>query len=190
MKILFTFAIITISLISFIRDYDISDLNTPDLFIDQICSNRIISFEIKSNQSSNQTLVNCNCTEDYGTIVNNSFTINGQNVQCSYIKKRRFITLFFSIFIPFGLDYLYLEQYIIFVIILFSCCFTMIGNCYRYTVSTNPEYFHENANLFFIVLGALAIILWIVNIFLTAFGTIKDGNNFNTVSDLHMLFLS
>jgi hypothetical protein len=96
--------------------------------------------------------------------------------------------MFFSIFVPFGIDYFYLEQYFIFVIILSTCCLAIVGNCYRFTVSQNPNYFADKSNLFFIVLAILAVLWWIVNVFITAFGLINDSNGFETVSDLNMLF--
>ena len=165
-----------------ISNYTLKDLNNPLLFIDQICSNRYIAFT-----NINNTII-CNCSQNYVTIPNNTLYINNNMVQCSYKKKKRFVTLFYSIFVPFGLDYLYLGHYLIFVVILLISGFALISNCYRFTFTKSKYYLSDKSDWFYVGIGLLAILIWIINIFLMGFGLITDENGFETVSDLYMLF--
>jgi len=104
------------------------------------------------------------------------------------MKKKRFITLFYSIFVPFGLDYLYLGHYLIFIVILLISGFALLSNCYKFTFSKSKDYLSDKSNWIYVGIGLLAILFWIINIFLMGFGLIKDENGFETVSDLYLLF--
>ena len=168
------------SFICLVCNINLDILNDPKYFVDQICSNKY------KNATINNRTVICNCDENYGNSTDDNY-INGQKIQCSYPRKRRFIALFYSIFLPFGIDYIYIGQYIPFLIILFFCCFTIIGNCYMFSISQSTNYFDSKSNLFFATLAVLLVIWWIINIFLTAFGVVKDSHGYSTISDLYML---
>jgi hypothetical protein len=172
-----------------INCFQIEDLFKPDLYIDEICSynnNSPDTVTIKKDSSGAIQNVICKCTPEYANEPSMR-KINKVNVQCGYERKRRFIALFLSFFLPFGLDYLYLGQYWIFIGILLACCFTIIGNCYRFAVSSHSNYFKNHSNLFFTALAILSLIWWVINIILIASGKITDGNGIETVSDLNLL---
>jgi hypothetical protein len=165
------------------NNFQLSDLNNPELFIDEICS---YNGHIEQKNKNNYT---CTCQNEYQNDPNLNRKINNVTVQCSYEKKRRFITLFLSIFIPFGFDYLYLERIFIFLLIFTACLVMLIGNCFRFAISQNTnKYFQESKwNIAFIVFALIMIIWWIVNIILIGLGIIKDANGFDTVDDLDFL---
>jgi hypothetical protein len=157
-----------------------ADLNKPEMFKDEICSYNGNPEIINGN-------VNCTCQPEFFTQKPATRHINGNDVQCNYEKKRRFIALFFSIFLPFGIDYLYLQNYGIFVLILFSCCFTLIGNCVRFAISSHVDYLKNKMNLTFFILSLLMVIGWAVNIVLVWTGIVKDGNGIDTHDDIYFL---
>jgi hypothetical protein len=151
------------------------------MFADEICSYN------GQNIGDSDTNVTCSCYSDFTNDMNSNRTINGVKVQCSYEKKRRFIALFLAIFIPFGVDYLYLGRYYISVIIFLTCCFTLFGNCARFAVSAHNNYFEQKWNLFFVFMFVLLYISTIVNVILIASGIVSDGNDIETVNDLYFL---
>lgn len=165
-----------------ISNYSLKDLNNPEFFVDQICSNRYTDYTLINNT------ILCNCSNNYATLPNNSFKINDNLVQCSYMKKKRYVTLFYSIFVPFGLDYLYLRHYFLFIVILLISGFALISNCYRFIFSKSKDYLSDKSNCFYVGIGVIAIIFWIINIFMMGFGMITDEKGFETVSDLYLLF--
>lgn len=172
--------------------FSLTDLMKPDLFVDEICSfNSLSDPKLYIDNTTKQTNVTCICAPEYTTL--NSTTIRKINnipVQCNYRKKRRFITLFFSIFLPFGIDHFYLGNYFIFLGIILACCFVTFGNCYRFAVTTNQDYLKNRTNLFFVVLAAFALIFWILNIVLVITGFYTDSNGVEMADDLNMLFFA
>ena len=175
--------ILVLTLIGLSYNFDLTDLNKPEMFIDEICS-----YNGYRNESIKNDVV-CICQNEYQNDPNLNRKINNVTVQCSYEKKRRFITLFLSIFIPFGFDYLYLERIFIFLLIFSSCLVMLIGNCVRFAISQNTnKYFQESKwNIAFIIFALILIIWWIINIVLIGLGLIKDANGFETVDDLDFL---
>jgi len=178
--------LICISFIFFVpnvTNFSVEDLNSPRLFEDEICSYNGVPDETLSSKS----WVNCTCDDDYADDLSEVRYINGVPVQCSYQKKRRFIALFLSVFLPFGVDYLYLGHYLLFVILFFACWFTIIGNCVRFALTSHIDYIKNKKNLFFVIMAVLMITWWILNVALIWTGIIKDANGIKTVDDLHYL---
>jgi hypothetical protein len=162
---------------------DINYLKKPSLFVDEICSyNGVVD-----TKASNETSIKCICNPEYADDPKEEGLINGVKIQCSYFRKRKFITVFFSIFLPFGVEYLYLEHYYYFAIIFIMCCTAIVGNCIRFTVSSGQEkYFKNKLNLFFFILLIVMIIFSIINVILMFIG-VKDGNKVEVLDDLHLL---
>lgn len=185
--------IISLSILQLIVCFELTDILKPDLFIDEICSfNQIKDPIITYNKTTKEIIgIKCICSPEYETLNTTDIRkINNIPIQCNYRKRRRYITLFFSFFLPFGLDHFYLGNYFIFMGILLVCIITVFGNCYRFAVTTNQDYLKDNTNLFFIIIGLLVIIGWIVNIILVIFGVYTDGNNVQMAEDLDMLFFA
>jgi hypothetical protein len=170
-------------ILPYVINFSIEDLNNPRLFEDEICSYNGAPDETLSNS----TWVNCTCQEEYTNDFSKNRSINGVPVQCGYEKKRRFIALFLSVFLPFGVDYLYLGHYWLFVLIFFACWFTLIGNCVRFAVTSHKDYLKNEMNLFFVIMAILMLIWWILNVVLIWTGIITDGNGIKTVDDLYYL---
>jgi hypothetical protein len=175
---------ITLFIIPLYLNFSIKDLDSPYMFQDEICSyNGMINTD-----KSNVTWINCTCQDEFANDKSNpNKIINGVPVQCSYEKKRRFIALFLAIFLPFGVDYLYLGRYAIFVLTFLLCWITLIGNCFRFAVSSHTDYLKNRKNLLFISLAILMFIWWILNIVLIWTGIVTDGNGVETVNDLYFL---
>lgn len=184
-KVILVFLILLIIEVLYdsINAIDINYLKKPSLFVDEICSyNGVMNASL-----SNETYIKCDCNPEYATVKSEKGLINGVPIQCSYFRKRKFITVFFSIFLPFGVEYLYLEHYYFFAIIFIMCCTAIVGNCIRFTVSSGQEkYFKSKLNLFFFILLIVMIIFSIINIILMFIG-VKDGNDIEVLDDLHLL---
>ena len=80
-------------------------------YLNQICS-------YNGKPINNDTKITCICEDKY---VNEpreeeKVFINGQFIQCSYRKKKRFMTFFLAAITPFGLDYFYLGYYHFFIV--------------------------------------------------------------------------
>ena len=161
-----------------------SDYIDPALYQDEICSYNYV--KIPYNNITKNVI--CNCRNEYANDKANPRNISGIPVQCGYEKKRRFIAFFFAVFLPIGIDYLYLGWYWAFILILMFCSTTIFGNCYRFVVFTEKNYFKNNWNFFFFVLIFIALIWWIINIALIVTGIITDSNYIETVSDIHHLY--
>ena len=160
------------------------DFDNMLLYIDEICSyNNDNKDMYKYNSNTNIT---CTCKREYANETSPR-KINGVPVQCGYERKRMFIAFFLAVFLPFGFDYLYLGWFWIFILILMFCCITIFGNCYRFTVFTETNYFKNEWNLFFCVLALIALVWWIINIFLIVTGRILDSNRIEIMSDLNLL---
>ena len=169
-----------------ISPYQTEDLLNPHMYVDEICS---YNGELNI-KGSNQTYVNCTCKEGFTNQYNPQY-INNVQVQCGYVKKRRFITGFLSIFVPIGVDYFYLENYYIALLILFLCCTACIGNCLRFAFPSEiakKDYFSDRINLFFVLLIGCLFLFWIINIALVLSGKIKDGNGIELLDDIPSLF--
>lgn len=196
-KFFFGFSTVLIFILTYSNSYSKVDLNDTSLFLNEICSYNGVP---KKDSSSNA--VKCTCFDDYDT-VDESKTINGIPIQCNYQRRRRFIALFLSVFVPLGVDYLYLCNYWAFCIIFLVVFFVCIGNCYlliesQHDLSQSKE--EKKRNLFqdqisftktriiFLILGALLIVFYITNIILIATGVIKDGNGISTINDLNYLY--
>jgi TM2 domain-containing membrane protein YozV len=165
------------------KNYNLKD---PELFKDEICSYNGIPNMYPSTTGFNDIV--CDCQEEFAHDPNFNKTINGVKVQCSYEKKRRFITLFLSIFLPFGLNYLYLGHFGIFFVVISICFITIFGNCYRFAQTQhNESYFKNKWNIFFSILAIFIITFWIMDIILIWVGIVKDSNNIETVDDLYYL---
>jgi len=177
--------LMSIILIPICLNFSIEDLDKPEMFEDEICSYNGKPEVIKLNGTKNT--VNCTCYDEFFTDPNSNRFINGVKVQCSYAKKRRFIALFLSIFFPIGIDHFYLGNFYIFFLIFSGCWVMMIGNCIRFAVSPHENYLKNTTNLIFVILAILMIIVWVVNIVLISTGVLKDGNNVETMEDLHFL---
>ena len=160
--------------------------------------NEICSFHGLLIDKENGT---CECYEEYETI-NTNTTINEIKIQCSHEKKRRIIALFFLIFIPLGLDYLYLGKYLdfLFFFVLFLFIFFMIiYYIIQIEIEKNKDkedryYFrldiynnNKNRVIFFILIGIYCLI-YILNILFMASGLIKDGYDVETLNDFNYLF--
>lgn len=172
-----------------INNFKLDDLNGPDMFFDEICSyNGIMK---KRSDINGKTIYKCECQKEYTTLDKIYFnrTINGVNVECNYERKRRFIALFLSIFLPFGIDYLYLNRYFFFILIFVLCLTMSIGNCFRFAISQNTDdYFKESKwNIFFTVFAVAYLIFWVINIILIGTGTVTDSYSVETVPDLDFL---
>jgi hypothetical protein len=162
------------------------NLRDPALFKDEICSYNGSPNVIPKDTDYSDIL--CECQEEFANDPNFTKLINGVKVQCNYERKRRFITLFLSIFLPFGLNYLYLGHFSIFFLILSICFLTIFGNCYRLSVTQhNDSYFKNKWNIVFLVLALFLMTFWIVDIILVCVGIVKDSKNVETVDDLYYL---
>jgi hypothetical protein len=173
--------IILISFLPLNNNFSLTDLDKASMFEDEICSYNGIP------NSVNDTWVYCECQLEFSNDTALSRKINGVPVQCSYEKKRRFIALFLSIFLPVGVDHLYLGNYYFFIMIFFLCWLNLIGNCFRFAVSPHTDYLKNRINLLFVILATVMTIWWIINIALIWSGNFKDGNGVETVDDLNFL---
>ena len=145
--------------------------------------------------------------------------INGKLIQCSYEKKRRFLSFFLAGICPLGLDYFYLGHYYIFIIIFIIAIIIFILNIISFILNykinkKNEEIKRQQklkkANKKFIisniteindkcvnsfskatnVLTVLLLIYWIVNFIMQGIGHISDVNNVPTENDMGYLFES
>ena len=192
MKFIYIFIYIT----SF--DYYFSlDISSPLLFKNEICSFKGTPI------IHNTTSITCSCFTGYETFNPSNLTIKNIPIQCNYSKKKRFIALFFSIFLPLGIDYLYLEQYFFFIIILLLIIIILGGNCFIMLDSELQKSQNDNASqkpqlplltkhrrlkIIFPCLCCLLIICYFLNIYLIVSGRIKDGNGIDTMNDVSFLF--
>ena len=191
--------IIRICVMTYISAFTINELNNPYFFQKEICS---YNGEPTMTIEGENVNVTCNCYDDYATIDEDK-KINGVKVQCNYERRRRFIALFLSVFIPLGIDYLYLRNSWAFVLILLSSLIVCVGNCYLLVESQSEknknkeDKMHSNnqdeetftiARIIFLVLGGILFVFYVTNIVLIATGVIKDGNGISTINDLSYLF--
>ena len=181
-------AIILLFFLPLHLSFNVDDLKRADMFENEICSYNGMT----DPNSSNATYITCICqiefTNDNSTLTQRM--INGVPVQCSYEKKRRFIALFLAIFLPFGFDHLYLSNYLFFALIFLSCSAILLGNCFRFAVSShssNSHYFNNKINLLLFFCAIFMVFFWVLNVILIWSGIFKDGNGVETIDDLNFM---
>jgi hypothetical protein len=163
------------------------ELTEIDKFKNELCSFNGVFKWIEKEKAT----YNCSCNVDYATDTKNIKKFDGKHdILCSYERKRKFIAVFFSIFLPFGFDYFYLGYYYWFVAILLFTMITYIGNFLRFAVANAADwsYFKDKYNLIFFIMLILNLIFWVVNVFMIATDVIKDSNGIATVDDLDYFF--
>ena len=161
----------------------------PIFFQNEICSfNGEIDYANADIDPVTKYYINlkCICNQEYTNDPKQTLKINGNLIQCSYQKKRLFITLFLSIFIPVGFDHFYLGNNIAFALIFLLFCFTVIGNMYRFAISPEDDYLKNKVNLVFFVFIFIFIFVWIGNVFFIKFYG-KDINGNELVDDFDLL---
>ena len=167
---------------------DVQDLNSPLLFKYEICSYHGTPNVTKKEDKIN---IDCICDDNYATLESNEQQINGIKVQCSYSKRRRFITFFLAAFIPFGFDYLYLGLYWLFCLIFLLCAVVIFGNCYFFfkyerdkSNETEEDPSTTTKRKIFIVCAFVAILFYIGNLVFIGVGRVKDANDIELIEDL------
>ena len=139
--------------------------------------------------------IKCQCHEGF-VRDNNIRKINNYDVDCSYQLKSRLITFVFSLIVPLGIDYFYLEYYSIFFIIFITVICVIILNLWllkcvlKYdkltsigNVDKNFEKKYIKFKLAIIIIDFIFFGFYIINSILQGTGVIKDKNGFQTISD-------
>jgi len=170
----------------FVNSNQISNSDLDDLryFINEICSYNYKFFNVTNN------IVSCTCNEGFIS-TNDTIFSNNQYIQCNYEQKKRYIVFFFSFFLLFGFEYLYLEKYAVFVFILIYIIFVIITSCYICVVLRETQEKEDLKSYFFIIFKYLPfslVVWWILNNILIISGSVKDGNNMETYNDIALLF--
>lgn len=189
MKIIFT---LIFTLINIIKSFTDEDLSGVALFQNEVCSFNGIPTLIQSTNT-----IQCECKQQYATDYK-ARTINNHTVYCNYRKKRRLIALFFSVFLPFGVNYFYLEYVWLPFIIMIIFITIVVLNCVFFCKKEEQE--RENSDngiidsnvnknekiIMWVLLSSmfLYIAFIIVNICLMCFGSVKDANGFEMYNDL------
>ena len=188
-------------------------LDNVYLYSNELCSYNGIP---KINSTTNE--VTCECKERYANEPRKDKIkyINGHMIQCSYERKSRFYTLFLALCLPFGFDFLYLNQYISFFISLSISLFTISINIivffmnYKINVKSKEtklqvklnrivEKVNDNKNneenKCFKVINKISSIMTLTHslfiitcLVLHLSGKLPDGNNVYTENDLGYLF--
>ena len=168
------------------------------------------------NKTTNEVI--CKCFEKYADEPKKDKIkkINGHIVHCSYTRKSRFMTLFLALCIPFGFDFLYLENYYIFVIVFTSTILIVAANIILFIINykinlksketkiqnrlnkmTNkikdPGINEDNKNIkiFAIITHIItpAHVFYMITVVILHFlGIIVDGNHVATENDLDYMF--
>ena len=189
-------------------------LNDINLYINEICShNGVPNVDKKTNK------VICTCEEKYANEPREQYKkyINGQFVQCSYRRKRRFFAFFLAGICPCGMDYFYLGHYWLFFIIIIYCLiiltFNIIAFILNYKINKkNEEIKRQNklkkvnkkfniqniaeindrcVNLFTKatrVLTYILLIFWFYNFIIEGLGYNKDFYWIETENDMGYIF--
>ena len=100
----------------------------------RLYANEICSYHGKPKIENNSN-ISCECQPFYTQLKKNEKKIFSIDVQCYYPRKHRFIVVFFSIFLPFGLDFYYLERYNIFIIVFLFVIFVIINRLICFFIS-------------------------------------------------------
>ena len=189
-------------------------LDDSAIYMNDICSNNGTP---KIDGKTKQII--CTCNDKYANEPREKYKkyINGQLVQCSYRRKRRFFAFFLAGISPFGFDYLYLGHYLLFFVILFADIIVIGLNITSFVLNykltkKNEEIKRQNKlkkinNKFRIqniteindnciniftkithVLTAIVSIFWIYNFIIEAIGRNRDINDINTENDMMYLF--
>ena len=188
-------------------------LRNPMLYINELCS-----YNGKPYYNSTTNEVTCKCNDKYTDEPRKDKIkyINGHIIHCSYQRKSRFFTIFLCLCFPFGIDFIYLKRYTIFILVIFiSLCYiacgvitlclnkkvdikskeTIIQNKLNKMLNKvkNPKITEENncRKIFlclFITLLINHIIFIIIVVSLHITGTITDSEEVETENDLGYLF--
>ena len=210
--LLFLFSILEILLIKSISVNEFFEENS--LYYNEICShNGYPTLDKETNK------IICTCEEKYANEPREQYKkyINEQLIQCSYEKKRRFLTFFLAGICPLGLDYFYLGYYYIFIIIFIFGILIIILNIIslvlNYKIDKQKEEIKrqqklKKANKKFVisniteindkcvnsfsratkVLTAILLLFWLYNFIMQGIGTIPDINKIPTENDMGYLF--
>ena len=164
-------------------------------------SPKIIKNQLCSFNSINATRINyltCKCYDGF-VKDDNIRKINKYEVDCSYQLKSRLITFVLSLIVPFGIDYLYLGYYSIFIIaFIFAICF-IVMNSYLFicilkydrltsdgNIDKNFEKKYNRYKCIVIIIDFIALGIYIINASLQGAGVIKDKNGFSTIYDYYI----
>lgn len=185
----------SILMLSLTYCYTIEELQHPLLFKYEICSYNGEPYEYIDD--NNATIIYCLCRKEFSNLTSLNHQINGVNIQCSYERKRRFIVMFWAIFLPIGVDYLYLEKYGMFIILFLLSTFMIAGNCIVFAKGElarnkdKDDEFNKKRNwivIFFYVFFIICLIIYVINIILHVTGVTKDNNGIETNDDLVEIF--
>ena len=189
-------------------------LKDTQSIINEICSHNGIP---KIDEETKQII--CTCEEKYANEPREKYKkyINGHFIQCSYEKKRRFLTFFLAAICPLGLDYFYLGHYSIFSIVFTLCiliiAFNIISFVLNYKINKkNEEIKRQNklkkankkfnfqiiaeindkcVNIFTKVTNVLTflfILFWFYNFIIQGLGKNLDINDIPTENDMGYIF--
>ena len=185
-------------------------LEDTSLYMNEICSNNGIP---KMDKETNTII--CECEEKYADEPRKDYKkyINNHFVQCSYEKKRRFLTFFLSAICPLGLDFFYLGHYGFFALILFIFLLTTSFYIFYFILnykiqkkieeekrkkkikkSKDKKITEINStcvktiNIISNILIAFVVFYWIIISIIQALGFIKDSNDIPTENDMNYLF--
>ena len=209
---IFLFSILEIELIKSMSTNEF--LQDKSLYYNEICSHNGYP---KLEQDTNKII--CICEEKYANEPREKYKkyINGQFIQCSYKKKRRFLTFFLAGICPLGLDYLYLGYYYyfltLFIVTISIVVFNIISLVLNYKIDKKKEElkrqqkFKKGNKKFVIsniteindrcvnsfskatkVLTFLLLLFWLYNFIMQGLGMTSDANNIPTENDMGYLF--
>ena len=201
--------------IGLIKSMSVNDfLKDNSLYYNEICSH---NGSPKLDQETNKII--CTCEEKYANEPREKYKkyINGQFIQCSYEKKRRFLTFFLAAICPLGLDYFYLGHYLIFSIVFTLCVLIIVFNIISFVLNykinkKNEEIKRQNklkkankkfnfqiiaeindrcVNIFTKVTNVLTfflVIFWFYNFIIQGLGRNLDINDVPTENDMGYIF--
>ena len=185
-------------------------LEDISLYWNEICSNNGVP---KLDKETNTII--CECEEKYANEPREEYKkyINNHFVQCSYEKKRRFLTFFLSAICPLGLDFFYLGHYAYFAIILFLFLLTISFYIFSFILNykiqkkteeekrtkkikkSNTKSITEinstcvkTISIISNILIAIVVFYWIMISVVHALGIIKDKYYIPTENDMNYLF--
>ena len=211
----YLFLIFSFLKIGLIKSMSVNDfLKDNSLYYNEICSH---NGSPKLDQETNKII--CTCEEKYANEPREKYKkyINGQFIQCSYEKKRRFLAFFLAGICPLGLDYFYLGHYYIFIAIFVFAIIILIFNIIsfilnykinkkneeikrqqklkkankKFIISNITEINDKCVNTFSKVTKVLTIFLlffWIYNFIMQGIGYNLDINDIPTENDMGYLF--